>query len=566
MKHPVISLLLALVLAVGLMGPAAAAQEGDWAYEAIGGGVRLTAYLGTETELTLPEKLDGKHVIEIGQGCFRDSDVTEVTVPHGIRVVGEEAFYGCADLKKVNLSGSVNVIGDRAFANSGLIKMDIPGCVRSIGAEAFLNCTAMKNFVIEGGVEEWNLDIGDGVGSGSVTMLEGVETIGERAFYGCENLTRMRLPASLKAIGEKAIGYTDAGLQPGYKLTGYEGSVAQDYANDNALDFVALESKEGLSGICGLELHWGWDPASKTLSFSGSGRMYDYAAAECLPWYRMRSSINAVVVGEGITSVGEYAFGGSAVAQVTLSASIKWIGAGSFANCENLAELTFTGDAPEFAPNAFENTTLTAFYPGVNGTWTKEVRQNYGGTITWKRVGGLPFVDVKEGDYFYDSVVWALENEITTGIDATHFGPGRKCQRAQVVTFLWRAAGSPKPESDYNPFVDVKPADYYYDAVLWAVEQQITNGLDGAHFGPFSTCNRAQVVTFLYRAMGSPAVTESSNPFTDVKADDWFAVPVFWAVSKGITNGLSATTFGPGSACNRAQIVTFLYRTMVEQG
>ena len=171
-----------------------------------------------------------------------------------------------------------------------------------------------------------------------------------------------------------------------------------------------------------------------------------------------------------------------------------------------------------------------------------------------------PFTDVPEGSFYYDPVIWAVAKGITNGTSATTFGPGDSCMRAHVVTFLWRAAGSPEPTSTNNPFVDVKETDFYYKAVLWAVENGITNGLDAAHFGPFAYCNRAQVVTFLHRALKSPKPTMTQNPFTDVPAGQWFTDPVLWAVENGITNGLSATAFGPTTVCNRAQIVTFLYR------
>ena len=133
--------------------------------------------------------------------------------------------------------------------------------------------------------------------------------------------------------------------------------------------------------------------------------------------------------------------------------------------------------------------------------------------------------------------------------------------RAHVVTFLWRAAGSPEPTSNVNPFEDVKETDFYYKAVLWAVEKGITNGLDPSHFGPLSYCNRAQVVTFLWRAQGNPAPSGTDMPFTDVAPGAWYEAPILWAMENGITNGLSATTFGIDTICNRAQIVTFLYRT-----
>ena len=174
---------------------------------------------------------------------------------------------------------------------------------------------------------------------------------------------------------------------------------------------------------------------------------------------------------------------------------------------------------------------------------------------------GNPFTDVSEGTFYYDPVMWAVGEGITNGTTPTAFGPSDQCMRAQVVTFLWRAAGSPEPIRTENPFVDVKESDFYYKSVLWAVEQGITAGMDATHFGPYSYCNRAQVVTFLYRSLGSPELQSAANPFTDVARDSFYEKAVLWAVENGITNGLSATTFGPNSICNRAQIVTFLYRT-----
>ena len=170
-----------------------------------------------------------------------------------------------------------------------------------------------------------------------------------------------------------------------------------------------------------------------------------------------------------------------------------------------------------------------------------------------------PFADVAEGSFYYDAVLWAVENGITTGADATHFLPDAVCQRASVVTFLWRAAGSPEPVTTVNPFVDVQQDHYFYKAVLWALENGITTGVDATHFAPLASCNRAQVVTFLWRAKGSPAVTGIA-PFADVAEGQWYTDAVLWAVENGITNGMSANTFGVENACNRAQIVTFLYR------
>ena len=174
-----------------------------------------------------------------------------------------------------------------------------------------------------------------------------------------------------------------------------------------------------------------------------------------------------------------------------------------------------------------------------------------------------PFTDVTPSDYYYEPVLWALGESITDGVAETEFAPEDTCKRSQVVTFLWRAAGEPKPTSRSNPFVDVKPTDYFYEAVLWAVEKGITDGMDETHFEPDGVCNRSQVVTFLYRAFKEPPVGSTSNPFTDVPANKWYATPVLWAVKEGITDGVTETSFAPEKPCTRGQVVTFLYRAYV---
>ena len=171
-----------------------------------------------------------------------------------------------------------------------------------------------------------------------------------------------------------------------------------------------------------------------------------------------------------------------------------------------------------------------------------------------------PFVDVPEDAFYHDPVMWAVESGITKGVDETHFGPDVACSRSQVVTFLWRAAGSPEPESAENPFADVAEGDFFYKPVLWAVENGITKGVDGTHFDPNGECSRSQFVTFLWRAMGKPAPETAENPFVDVTEGAFYYNAVLWAVENGVTKGVSADTFGIEGVCNRAQVVTFLYR------
>ncbi len=169
------------------------------------------------------------------------------------------------------------------------------------------------------------------------------------------------------------------------------------------------------------------------------------------------------------------------------------------------------------------------------------------------------FVDVETGSYYGDAVDWAVSTGITKGTTDTTFSPDGICTRAQAVTFLWRAAGSPAPKSSAMPFTDVPAGSYYYDAVLWAVEQGITVGTSEMTFSPNLNCTRAQIVTFLWRSEKSPAAG-TVNPFTDVKSNTYYADGVLWAVGMDITKGTTAATFSPDDDCTRAQIVTFLYR------
>lgn len=170
-----------------------------------------------------------------------------------------------------------------------------------------------------------------------------------------------------------------------------------------------------------------------------------------------------------------------------------------------------------------------------------------------------PFIDVREGDYFYYPVLWAVDNSITSGVSQTRFEPETACTRAQAVTFLWRQAGKPEPTTSKMPFTDVGKGLYYEKAVLWAVENGIATGTSSTTFSPDAKCTRGQIVTFLWRFNGKPAVA-TENPFADVAYGEYYYEPVLWAVQAKITTGTSSTTFGPNANCTRGQIVTFLYR------
>ena len=213
---------------------------------------------------------------------------------------------------------------------------------------------------------------------------------------------------------------------------------------------------------------------------------------------------------------------------------------------------------------AISNVKIDGKSIGAVKSYTFEnVRRTHTIEVIFTKANGNPqtgvFVDVATGSYYEDAVDWAVENGITKGTDDTHFSPDGICTRAQAVTFLWRAAGSPKPEPCAMPFTDVPVGSYYYDAVLWAVENGITKGTSDTTFSPNMTCTRAQIVAFLWRSEKSPAAG-IANPFADVKSTAYYADAVLWAVKENITKGTTSTTFSPNVDCTRAQIVTFLWR------
>ncbi len=170
-----------------------------------------------------------------------------------------------------------------------------------------------------------------------------------------------------------------------------------------------------------------------------------------------------------------------------------------------------------------------------------------------------PFTDVSDNDWFCGPVVWAVENGITKGVSPTEFSPYKTCTRAEVVTFLYAAAGKPKVNTTQSPFVDVKRTDWYFEPVMWAVENGITNGTDATHFSPYDPCTRAAVVTFLYAAKDRPAV-EGESSFYDVSSSDWYLNPVLWAAQNNVTSGYADGGFGPLRPCTRAEVVTFLMK------
>ena len=360
----------------------------------------------------------------------------------------------------------------------------------------------------------------------SVVVESGVTSIGERAFQACTAIKTISLPGSVTSIGKCAF-----------------------------LACMKLESVNIPSGV-------------KVIS--------DFTFSQC-------QSLKSIKLPEGITSIGNQALQGcDELTSIILPSTVTSIGVQAFMLCRNLKSICIPAGVTKTGYGLFaESNNLTdVYFGGTEAQWKANPEHDALGlpeTATVHFGSYYPFTDVDPAGRhapFAEAIQWAVNEGVTTGYGNGIFPPNADCSRAQVVTFLWRAAGSPAHKSEDNPFVDVFAKqdngndNPFYTAILWAVENGITNGVDATHFAPSKTCTRAQVVTFLWRAEGQPEPASAVNPFADVSAkqdngnDNPFYTAILWAVENGITNGTDSTHFSPDSVCTRAQIVTFIYRDL----
>ena len=254
---------------------------------------------------------------------------------------------------------------------------------------------------------------------------------------------------------------------------------------------------------------------------------------------------------------------------VVLPEGLEAIGWLAFAECTALKTLYIPASCTEFGMSVFDgcDALTDIYFGGTEQQWNKLTENGYNWIALRSDVrihfNAKPsgFRDVAPGDYFAKPVEWAVQKGITDGTSETTFSPNDPCTRGQMVTFLWRAMGSPEPDSARNPFRDVKTDDYFCKAVLWAVENGITDGTGADTFSPNDKVTRAQTVTFLWR-LADPGAVSAKNPFRDVPSGAYYTDAVLWAVKEGITDGTAEHTFSPDDSCTRAQIVTFLYRDL----
>lgn len=509
-----------------------------------------------------------------------DLGVFEVVINEGTQTIGENAFFGCVKLETVTIPKSVTTIGAGAFADCTMLeRVNYAGTNQewdliNVGENNDPLINALNFGTVPGTNLSWNLDRSTGAltvtGSGeletapwaayrdlikSVSLPNGLLNIPDSAFEGSQ-ITSITIPATVETIGARAFAGTDIAA----------------ISLPNSVEVIGESCFEGCDNLRSASL------SNKLLEIP------DNAFKGC-------SSLTGITLHELIMSVGDGAFSGcTSLSNVTCGEYLSKVYNTTFKDCSNLTLRVYAGSYMEAFARLYGIKYETvegggtaggeggAGAPGVGiDSITSDRGTDENGkpctvvTVTltdgttekfyiYDGNGGVTapaFIDVPASAYYSDAVAWAVANGVTSGTSENTFSPNAACTRAQVVTFLWRAMGSPEPEGS-GDFSDVPAGSYYAKAAQWALENGITTGVGGSSFGSNSTVTRAQVVTFLWRAAGSPAV--SGGSFADVDSGAYYADAVAWAVRNGITTGTSATAFSPDAGCTRAQIVTFLYR------
>ena len=498
--------------------------------------------------ITIPENVEA-----IGKAAFFGCEnIERIMIPKNVESIGSAAFSSCRSLKTIDVAkdnpsyreidgalftsdmsiligypsgktdttyivpNGVKYVGDWVFSECyRLVNITLPDELLIIGGSAFYACTGLKSITIPNSVKYIGgiaFELCENIQT--ITIPSGVEEIGEETFMQCTSLKSINIPKSVTKIGNSAFDCCDS-LTDVY----YEGSSSQ-WRSINIAEYNTALTSANIHFNSHVHTYEGYTVTSPTCTEPG------YTTHKCTSCDYSYNDSYIEPLGHNYTE-----------------------------------EVT----APTCTEGGYTTYTCSVCGDSYKGSYVDPLGHDYkNGTCT--RCGAkdpnykpqADFTDVAAGSYCYDAVQWAVANGITNGTDATHFSPNAGCTRGQVVTFLWRAAGEPVVSGNVG-FVDVAPGSYCYEAVKWAVANGITKGTDATHFSPNATCTRGQVVTFMYRAEGEPAVG-GSNGFVDVAAGSYCYNAVQWAVANGITKGTDTTHFSPSATCTRGQVVTFLYR------
>ena len=502
--------------------------------------------------------VDLSNVTSIRANALRDDRaLSDIRLSRDLKVIDYQAFRDSgADNSSISIPASVTEIGFGAFEGAKFTNvLNLPN-VKKVGAFAFSNSkfaavvlTNAELAIVSGKEEDHGNECDDSVFSGN-----------EAVFYTSVPSVMDKLYNENREGNIGIIACTNGGsFTPDTKFGGFTLAVPQKdgYIFDGWYSNPGLTETEGLSKVNGTYI------GEPTTEIHADGRRY-YAK-----WKPSADSILGKTDGEQMAvDFGTVFYGDTPSATVTFTGSnalkeIKSYGGFFEAKIDGM-NVVITPKA-DLQPGTYTDTLYVHTENGavhfISVTLTVTEKSADSDLPFWlpAAIGSNPFSDVAGGAYYNEAVRWAVKNGIASGTDAKHFSPDAACTRGQAVTFLWRAAGCPAPTLAENPFTDVKPSDYCYDAVLWAVQTGVAKGTSASTFSPDAACTRGQIVTFLYRAAGSPSGYGNSG-YTDVPETSYCAAPVAWAVALRVTSGTSALTFSPDALCTRAQIVTFLYR------
>ena len=506
---------------------------------------------------TALSSIDLSNVTSIRANAMRDDTaLSAITLSPNLKVIGYQAFRDSgASNSSISIPESVTEIGFGAFSGAKFTNaLNLPN-VEKVGAFAFNNsnfaAVALTNASLE--IIAGNNDSGSEIENGVFCHVRAV-------FYTSVPSVMDRLYDGNRENNIGIIACTNGGsFTPDTEFDGFKLAVPQ---KDGCI-FAGWFSDPELTKTEGLSEENGTYTGTPTTGIHADGRRY-YAK-----WEPSADSILGKTYGEQMAvDFGTVFYGDTPSATVTFTGSkaleeIKSYGGFFEAKIDGM-NVVITPKA-DLQPDTYADTLYVHTENGavhfISVTLIVTEKSTDGDLPFWlpAAIGSNPFSDVAGGAYYNEAVRWAVKYGIASGTDAKHFSPDAACTRGQAVTFLWRAAGCPAPALAEKPFADVKSTDYCYDAVLWAVQTGVAKGTSASTFSPDAACTRGQIVTFLYRAAGSPSGYANSG-YVDVPETSYCAAPVAWAVALRVTSGTSAITFSPDALCTRAQIVTFLYR------
>ena len=558
MKKRLIAFAVSLILAFSCLPqftlPASAAEtsgtcgrSATWSFNSATGTLTISGTGAVKTEDLMAEK----------QWYPFLDQIKSVVVEPGILELESYAFAYCKNLQRVSLPKTLVSMIDMVFYKCTSLKsIDLPDSIVNLGGGVFMNCTALTSIRFPSKLETiWSQMLMGCTSLTSVTLPPNVKTIMSSAFQDCTKLTSIQIPSGVKEIGFNA--FLNTGIYN--QESNWVGNVLHigPWAIAGKADATEIIIKDGTKYIA--------DSA-----FSGMKSLVKVEFPETLTAigrsaFSGDQSLVTLDFPNSLTTIGSYAFAEcTALEEITIPASVTLIEKCVFNNCGNL-DVTILNPTCRII-GAEDHLPMTlgvhekAVIRGYDGSTAQEYAEHFHQSFV--SLGQAPFTDVPTGTYYEEAVSWAVENEITNGTAPGRFSPNKGCTRSQVVTFLWRAAGCPEPEKTDTSFTDVMYGAYYKNAVAWAVENGITNGLTETTFGPDATCTRGQIVTFLWRFKESPVSENAQSAFTDLKPNAFYLDAVAWAVENRVTNGMTDTTFCPDLTCTRAQVVTFLFRAM----